>query len=90
MTSSTRIKIYVQPRASKTVVVGMHGDSIRIRLAAPPVDNAANEALVAFVATRLGVGKRCVRVVSGQASRRKVVEIDGVTAAAAAAALLAD
>jgi hypothetical protein len=85
---SCRVKVYVQPRASKTAVTGMHGDSIRIQLTAPPVDNAANEALVAFVADRLGIAKRCIRVVAGAASRRKVIEIDGVPAAAAHAALL--
>lgn len=89
MADSCRIRVYVQPRASKTAVVGMHGDSIRIRLTAPPVDNAANEALVEFVAGELGIAKQRVRIVSGQSSRRKLMEIDGVTAEAANAALLA-
>lgn len=66
----------------------MHGDSVRVRLAAPPVDNAANEALVEFIAGKLGLAKRSVRIVTGAASRRKVVEIDGVTADGALAALL--
>jgi uncharacterized protein (TIGR00251 family) len=86
--TQTRIKVYVQPRASKTAVAGMHGDSVRIRLAAPPVDNAANEALVEFIADKLGLAKRNVRIVVGATSRRKVIEIDGVTADAALAALL--
>jgi hypothetical protein len=83
-----RIKVYVQPRASKTAVAGMHGDSVRIRLAAPPVDNAANEALVEFIADKLGLAKRNVRIAVGATSRRKVIEIDGVTADVALAALL--
>jgi uncharacterized protein len=57
----------------------MHDGVIKIRIAAPAVENAANEALVDFVADALGVSKRSVRIVSGFASRRKVLEIDGVT-----------
>ena len=57
----------------------MHDGMIKIRIAAPAVENAANLALVEFVAAALGVAKRCVRIVSGGASRRKVLEIDGVT-----------
>jgi len=67
----------------------MHADSIRIRLTAPPVDNAANEALLEFVAGELGIAKQRIRIVSGQSSRRKLIEIDGMTAEAANAALLA-
>jgi uncharacterized protein (TIGR00251 family) len=57
----------------------MHGGAIKIRIAAPAAENAANLALVEFVADQLGVAKRSVRIVSGGASRRKVLEIDGVT-----------
>lgn len=61
----------------------MHGDCIKIRLAAPPVDGAANAALVAFVADRLAIAKRRVRIVGGATARRKTVEIEGVTLEAA-------
>jgi uncharacterized protein len=57
----------------------MHDGAIKIRIAAPAVENAANLALVEFVANQLGIAKRSVRVISGGASRRKVLEIDGVT-----------
>lgn len=67
----------------------MHGDAVHIRVTAPPVDNAANAALVELIAERLGIAKRQVRMVAGASSRRKVVEIEGVTAEAATAALLA-
>jgi uncharacterized protein len=73
-----RIEVYVQPRASKTELAGMHDGIVKIRIAAPAVENAANQALVEFVAQHLGIAKRCVRVVTGGASRRKVLEIDGV------------
>lgn len=73
-----RVAVYVQPRASKTGVAGMHGTQIKIRIAAAPVDNAANVALIEFVANRLGIAKRQVRVAEGLTSRRKTLEIDGV------------
>jgi uncharacterized protein len=76
---STRLEVYIQPRASKSEVAGMHDGVIKIRIAAPAVENAANEALVEFVAEVLGIAKRSVRIVSGGTSRRKVLDIDGVT-----------
>lgn len=82
-----RVEIYIQPRASVTELAGTHAGLIKIRIAAPPVDNAANAALVDFIAKRLGIAKRAVRVVSGAASRRKVLEIEGVSAATISASL---
>jgi uncharacterized protein YggU (UPF0235/DUF167 family) len=66
----------------------MHGDAVRIRLAAPPVDNAANEALIAFVAAVLSVPKRQIRLAAGATSRQKQLEIEGFTAERALALLL--
>lgn len=86
-TDSARIDIYVQPRASKTTIVGMHDGAVKIRLAAPPVDGAANTALVEFVAERMDIAKSRVRIVAGATSRRKVVEVDGVTRVQLAEAL---
>ena len=85
--SGVRINVYVQPRASKTEIAGMHGDALKIRLTAPPVDNAANAALVEFIAGKVGVPKGSVRVVAGATARRKVVEIAGVPLEAVNAAL---
>jgi uncharacterized protein (TIGR00251 family) len=87
MTTAARIAIYVQPRASKTMVAGMHDGCIKVRLAAPPVDGAANSALIEFVAERLRIAKSRVRIVTGQTSRRKVVEVDGVSVEQLAEAL---
>lgn len=75
-----RFSVRVQPRASRTEVAGLHGDALKIRLAAPPVDGAANEALTLFLADTFAVPKRFVRILVGEASRSKVVEIDGVAA----------
>ncbi len=57
----------------------MHDGIVKIRIAAPAVENAANEALVDFLTQAIGVPKRSVRIVSGKTSRRKVLAIDGVT-----------
>lgn len=72
--------VHVQPRASRSEVVGTHGAALKVRLLAPPVDGAANEALVALLAEELGVPRRDVRIVHGATSRTKVVEIEGTTA----------
>jgi uncharacterized protein (TIGR00251 family) len=85
---SVRLDVYIQPRASKTELAGMHDGVIKIRIAAAPVENAANRALIDFVAEHLGIAKRSVRVVSGDTSRRKVLELDGVTAERVAAAFI--
>jgi uncharacterized protein (TIGR00251 family) len=87
MADSARINVYVQPRASKTVIAGMHDGCVKIRLAAPPVDGAANAALIEFVAEQLGIAKSRVRITAGLTSRRKTVEVDGVTAEQVAGAL---
>ena len=87
VTLSASIGIYVQPRASKSEISGMYDGMVRIRLAAPPVNGAANAALVAFIAERLDIAKSRVRVISGLASRRKVVRVEGMTEATVVAAL---
>lgn len=74
-----RLRLHIQPRASRTEVAGLHGDAIRIRLAAPPVDGAANEALIRFLARQLRVRQADVSVVAGLAGRRKTVDVRGVT-----------
>jgi uncharacterized protein len=73
------IRFKVQPRASRAEIVGLHGDAVRIRLSAPPVDGGANEALTQFLAKRLKVSRSTVRLVSGRASRSKLIAISGLT-----------
>ena len=68
----------VQPRASRSEVCGVHGEALKVRIAAPPVDGAANDALTALLADELAVARRSVRIVSGLASRTKVVQVDGI------------
>jgi uncharacterized protein (TIGR00251 family) len=74
--AAATLTLHVQPGARKTEVAGVHGDALKIRLAAPPVDGKANAALVEFVAQRLGLPKSAVRLVGGQTSRRKILEIE--------------
>jgi uncharacterized protein len=69
--------VKVQPNASKTCVGGREGEFLKIRLAAPPVDGKANEALIAFLARRLSIPKSSVLIRSGGSSRRKVVQVEG-------------
>lgn len=76
---AARIAVRVQPRASRTELAGAYGDAVKIRVAAPPVDGAANAELVAFLAKRLGVPKSSVRIVRGEGGRDKLVEVDGVS-----------
>jgi uncharacterized protein len=76
-----RFRVRLQPRASRDEIVGVLDGALRIRLHAPPVDGAANEALVAFLADRLSVPRRDVRIVTGASSRMKTIEVAGVTAA---------
>ena len=71
------LTLHIQPGAKKTEFAGLHGDALKIRLAAPPVDGKANEALIKFVAETLKLPKSAVNLKSGQTSRRKVLEISG-------------
>ena len=72
------LTLHIQPGAKKSEIAGLHGDALKIRLAAPPVDGKANAALIAFVAERLGLSKSLVELKSGQTSRRKVLLLIGV------------
>lgn len=75
---SVRFAVRVQPRSSRTAIEGVHGGALKVRLHAPPVDGAANDALVALLADALGVPRRAVRVVAGESARSKVIEVAGV------------
>ena len=78
------LTLHIQPGAKKTEFAGLHGDALKIRLAAPPVDGKANEALLKFVADTLKLPKSAVNLKSGQSSRRKVLEVQGASAEAVA------
>ncbi|HEY2907973.1 MAG TPA: DUF167 domain-containing protein [Vicinamibacterales bacterium] len=77
--SGIEIDVRVIPRASKTTLGPTRDDALVVRVAAPPVDNAANEALVDFFSELFGVPARAVRIVAGARGRRKRVAIDGIS-----------
>jgi len=81
------LEVLVQPRASRTRVVGVLDGRLKVQLAAPPVDGEANAALVGFLADALGVRRSDVTIERGDAGRRKTVRVSGVTAPPVRAAL---
>jgi uncharacterized protein (TIGR00251 family) len=74
-----RLWVRVQPRASVSEVAGIHGDALKVRLTSPPVEGAANEALVKLLAATFGIPQSAVTIVAGASSRSKVVELAGLT-----------
>jgi uncharacterized protein len=81
------LTIRVVPRAKKTEVAGTRDGALLVRLTSPPVDNAANEELVALIAEQLNVPKRAVTIASGERGRLKRVTVDGIDTATALAQL---
>lgn len=77
--SGTRLKVRVIPPAGRTAVAGLRGDALLCRLIAPPVDDAANDALMELLADVFGVGPRAIRIVKGKHARTKEVVIGGVS-----------
>jgi uncharacterized protein (TIGR00251 family) len=75
---AVRFTVHAQPRASRTEIVGEHGEAVKIRLAAPPVEGAANAELVSFLAKKLGVPTASIRVVRGERGREKLVDVKGI------------
>ena len=76
---SVELNVRVIPRARKTEISGERNGALVVRVAAPPVEDAANEAVIDCLARALGVPKRAVQIVSGERGRTKRVAIDGVT-----------
>ena len=81
------LEVLVQPRASRTRVVGEHDGRLKVQLAAPPVDGEANAALVDFLAGEFGARRSDVTIERGDTGRRKTVRVAGVTAQAVRATL---
>lgn len=69
--------MHIQPGARKSGIAGLHGDALKIRIAAPAVENQANAALIEFLAETLGVPRSTVVIRHGATGRRKVVEVTG-------------
>ncbi len=75
------LDVVVQPRASRSRVVGLHDGRLKVQLAAPPVDGAANDALSDLIAEQLDVARSQVALVRGETSRRKTILVRGADAA---------
>jgi hypothetical protein len=75
-----RLTVRITPRSSKNSLA-WEQDVLKVHVTAPPVEGAANEALIAFLAQRLNVPKRNIQIVSGLSGRQKILEIAGITAA---------
>ncbi len=71
--------VRVVPRSSRNQIVGVEGGALKIKLTAPPVEGAANAALIEFIAEWLGVRRSAVSIVSGDKARNKLVRVNGVT-----------
>src|SRR6185436_15725261 len=81
------LTVLVQPNAIRTEYVGIHGDTLKFRVAAPPVDGAANETLCAYLAKRFGLAGSAVTLQSGRGTRRKRILLRGVSSARVATVL---
>jgi uncharacterized protein (TIGR00251 family) len=73
------LSVYIQPRASKTEIVGLHGEALKIRIAAPPVDGQANAALTRYLSQQLDIPHHHVQLISGLSSKQKRIFIKGIT-----------
>jgi uncharacterized protein (TIGR00251 family) len=80
--TGVRVDIEVKVRSSQSRVLGIKANRLSVALAAPPVDGAANAALIETLAAHFGVPRRQVRLVAGERSRRKVVELSGLSKSA--------
>ena len=73
------LAVHATPRATRNGIQGEHGNALKIRLKAPPVDGKANDALIEFLAEMLGVQRRQITLIAGQTSRQKRVAISDIT-----------
>lgn len=77
--NGTAVRFWIQPRASKSEIVGLRGDQIKVRIAAPPVDGEANEALLRFLSKQLKTSRKNLKIIQGLSSRGKTVLIEGLS-----------
>lgn len=78
-----KLKIRAVPNAPKSHCAGAYGDGVKIKIAAPAMDGKANAELIKYLAKTLGISKSGVRILSGESSRDKIVEVSGIEGAKA-------
>jgi uncharacterized protein len=76
--SGIRFSAFIQPRSSQNEVLGVHGNSLKIRLTSPPANGAANKNCVKFIAKWLRISPSKVRIVAGLSNKNKIIEIEGI------------
>jgi hypothetical protein len=72
------INVKVEPRSSKSGIVGPYGDAIKVKLTSPPVEGKANNELIEVLAKNLGIAKKNVEIISGKSSKNKIVKLFGI------------
>lgn len=70
-----KLKVLIQPNAKKNQVIGIHGDSLKVRIKAPPVDGEANTALVKFLSEQLNIPQKQISIIHGLTGKNKLIEI---------------
>jgi len=75
------VMLHVQPRAKRCEVAGLHDGSLKIKVTAPPIDDAANRAIIEFLAKSLGISKSMLQILAGNKSRDKMLQISGLSLA---------
>ncbi|WP_408096298.1 DUF167 domain-containing protein [Peredibacter sp. HCB2-198] len=70
------LSLYIQPGASRSEISGLHGDRLKVKIKAPPVDGEANAALIKFMAETLGIAKKNVHLIHGETSRQKTLLVE--------------
>jgi uncharacterized protein len=76
--TGVRISLHVQPGASSTGIVGLHGERLKISVTASPTDGRANKAVIDFLSGALGLPRSAIKIVAGETSRQKTLELTGV------------
>ena len=74
-----KVKIKVEPRSSRSGIVGPYGDALKVKLTAPPVEGKANDELIEVLAKGFGIAKKDIEIASGQSSKNKIVKLYGVS-----------
>ena len=73
------LKIKVEPRSSKSAIVGPYGDALKVKLTSPPVEGKANKELIDLLSKELKIPKKDIEIISGQSSKNKIVKIAGLS-----------
>jgi uncharacterized protein len=76
------LRLHVQPRAKRNEIAGIHNGALKLKVSAPPVDDAANRAIIEYFASLLGISKSSCRIISGGKSREKMLQIQGISLSA--------